>query len=202
MMTMDAAKSVTATFTISSQNIPLTLGWNLVSFNLQPVDTSITTVLASLDGNYDLVYAWDATGAHSSSGNWMIYDTTVPPYVNTLHNLDETMGFWIRMTAVDTLVVGGTAPTATNISLSTVAGGWNLVGYPSVVNHILPDALSLHGVGTDFSLVYAYHGSDTADPWKMFDRTAPPYANDLLEMAPGWGYWVRISADHTWEVEY
>jgi hypothetical protein len=200
---MDGTKSVTAAFsTTPAQSIALVTGWNLVAFNLHQTDTSITTVLSSISGHYNLVYAWDATGAHSSSGNWLIYDTTVPEYVNTLHNLDETMGFWIRMTAVDTLVVGGTAPTTSIIALSTVAGGWNLVGYPSSVNHTLPDVLSLHGVGTDFSLVYAYHASDTADPWKMFDRTAPPYANDLGEMTAGSGYWVKVTAGHTWEVEY
>ena len=47
-----------------SQHLPRT-GWNLASFNLQPPDTDITTVLSSLSGSYDLVYAWDASGAHS-----------------------------------------------------------------------------------------------------------------------------------------
>ena len=91
---------------------------------------------------------------------------------NTLRNLDETMGFWIHMTAADTLDVVGTAPTTTNIALLDNAGGWNLVAYPSVADRQLPAALSDHGVGTDFSLVYAYHANDTADPWKLFDPTA------------------------------
>jgi hypothetical protein len=29
-----------------------------------------------------------------------------------------------------------------------------------------------------------------------------PAGNDLLELAPGWGYWVKVSATHTWAVDY
>jgi hypothetical protein len=106
------------------------------------------------------------------------------------------------MTAADTLDVYGTKPTTSSIDLATTAGGWNLVGYPAAANHALPDALSLHGVGTDFSLVYAHHANDLADPWKMYDRIGPAFANDLPEMSPGWGYWVMVSVPHTWNVNY
>ena len=59
-VTMDAAKSVTATFTLNVHSIPLYVGWNLVSFNLHPQNTDIATVLTSITGNFDLVYAWNA----------------------------------------------------------------------------------------------------------------------------------------------
>ena len=68
--------------------IPLVTGWNLVSFSLQPASTAITDVLSSIDGNYDLVYAWDASGGHSGAGNWMRYAPGIPG--NTLATLDET----------------------------------------------------------------------------------------------------------------
>ena len=106
------------------------------------------------------------------------------------------------MTAAGTLNVTGSVPVTTNINLSTAGGGWNLVAYPAGVNRALPAALSDNGVGTDFSLMYAYHASDTTDPWKLFGRTTPAWANDLTELSPGWGYWVKVSADHTWSVKY
>jgi hypothetical protein len=112
------------------------------------------------------------------------------------------MGFWIRMTSPDTLEVTGTAPTTTNIELLDNAGGWNLVGYPSAVNRSLPSALADHGVGTNFSMMYAYHANDTADPWKLYDSDAPSWSNDLAELTPGWGYWVKVSVDHAWNVDY
>jgi hypothetical protein len=187
----------------STHSIPLVAGWNLISFNVHPGNTDIATVLSSIAGNYNLVYAWDATGAHSSSGNWIKYaPPPAPPYANTLHNLDETMGFWIRMTAADTLEVTGTVPVTTNINLSVNAGGWNLVGYPSAVNRSLPAVFSSNGVGTDFSLVYSFRANDATDPWKLFNRTGAPYANDLQLLAPGWGYWVKVNVNHTWSVIY
>ncbi|MBI5965683.1 MAG: hypothetical protein HY863_19575, partial [Chloroflexi bacterium] len=172
--------------------------WNLISFSLNPENTDVATVLSSIDGNYDLIYAWDAS---SASDNWLMYDPNVPPFLNSLDHLDGTMGFWIHMTAADTLEVTGIVPVTTNINLYTNAGGWNLVAYPSGVNRSLPEALSDHGVGTDFSLVYAYYAND-AVPWKLFDMNLPPFLNDLNELTPGWGYWVKVSVNHTWTVRY
>jgi hypothetical protein len=196
---MEAAKTVTAIFTRNTdvtQPIPLVSGWNLVSFNLHPASTAITDVLSSLGSNYDLVYAWDASGGHSGAGNWMRYAPGIPG--NTLETLDETQGFWIRMTIADMLDITGTTPTTTNISLLTTASGWNLVGYPSVQNRSMPEALTTHGV-TDYSLVYAYHAND-ADTWKRYAPGVP--GNDLLELAPGWGYWIKVGTTSTWDVEY
>ena len=182
----------------SAQNISLVTGWNLISFNLLPTSNAITDVLSSIAGNYNMVYAWDATGAHSSSGNWMRYAPGIPG--NTLSTLDVNQGFWIRMTADDILVITGTPPTISYISLSTSAGGWNLVGYPSALNRSLPDAFSAHGVpSADFSSVYAYHANDS-DTWKRYAQGIP--GNDLLELAPGWGYWVKVTSAHSWDVDY
>lgn len=196
----------TALFTINpiQQSINLVAGWNLVSFNLVPYpSTAIADVLASLGTNYDLVYAWDASGAHSvSSGNWIKYARTTPAGA-TLTNLTQAQGFWINMTAPATLVVSGSYAT-TSIQLLTGAGGWNLVGFPSEAGVALPGALSV--LGTDYSLVFAYHADEiTTDPWKLFDRAieaTASYANDLRSMAPGWGYWIKVSADRTLSVNY
>jgi len=195
-----AMVSTPATFSItpatSTHSISLVLGWNLVSFNVQPEDTSITTVLASIAGNYDLVYAWDST---SISDNWLMYDPNMP-FGNNLEHLDNTIGFWIHMISGDTLEVTGIIPVTTNIELSTIAGGWNLVGYPSGVVRPLPEALSENGAGDDFSLVYAYKANDAA-PWKMFDP-GMPFGNDLTDLAPGWGYWIWVNAGCTLSVDY
>jgi hypothetical protein len=179
-----------------SHSLPLVPGWNLVSLPLHPFSTAILDVLASLAGNYDLVYAWDASGGHVGAGNWMRYAPGIPG--NTLATLDETQGFWIRMTSDDMLEITGFAHTTTNISLSTTASDWNLVGYPSIVNRNMPEALTAHGV-TDYSLVYAYH-TDDSDTWKRYAPGVP--GNDLLELVPGWGYWIKVGTTSTWDVEY
>ena len=181
----------------ATQDIILEPGWNLVSFRLQPQDTSIAAVLSSIDGNFDLVYAWDAYN------QWLSCDN-IPLSPDTLHNLDEKMGFWIHMTAAGTLTVVGSVPTTTDIDLYATGAGWNLVGHPSAVNRDLPGVLEDHGVGTDFSLVYAYHANDPGDVWKLWDRTAWSDGFDqyLPYLSPDWGYWVKVSAGHTWDVAY
>jgi hypothetical protein len=157
------------------------------------VNTNITDVLASILGNYSLVYAWDA-----ATGSWLKYDTSAPGYANTLSTLDERMGFWVKMTTAAWLNVTGAQPVITSIPL---AAGWNLVGYPASADLALPDALSLHGVGSDFNLVYAWFAND-ATQWKKFDLTAPSFANTLTELAPGYGYWIDTGGSHTWFVNY
>jgi hypothetical protein len=112
------------------------------------------------------------------------------------------MGFWIRMTAADTLDVTGTIPPSTNVPLLDNAGGWNLVAYPSNTAGNLPNVLSDHGVGADFAMAYAYHPEVPGDVWKLYDVSAPPIINDLTQMIPGFGYWVKVKADHTWVVGY
>ena len=183
--------------TPTTQYIPLVPGWNLVSFNLQPADTAIDVVLASIAGSYDRVYAWNG-----ETQSWLQHDPAAPAYSNTLHNLDETQGFWINITFPVILSVTGIPPTTTDIPLYASGGGWNLVGYPAYTPRDLPGALQDHGVGTDFSMVYAYDANDSGDPWKLFDRAAPPFSNDLTAMSPGLGYWITATADSTWQVDY
>jgi VCBS repeat-containing protein len=183
-----------ATVTVSiyavTQSISLYRGWNLVSFYVQPTNTSVAAVLASINNQYTLVYAWDATSG------WLVYDPSSSSG-NTLNNLDEKMGFWIKMITDKTLVVGGSAPNATSINLKI---GWNLVGYPSEVNGTLPDIFTGHGVGdTTYSLVYTYHADEPSlTRWKLFDPTEG--TDTLTELVPGWGYWIKASAETTWIV--
>ncbi len=192
-------ENVTAQY--STHSIPLVPGWNLVSFNVHPASTAVADVLATVAGNFDLVYAWDAS---VSSGNWLKYDN-IDLSPDTLATLDETAGFWIHMTDADTLEVSGSPLMTTNISLHTDAGGWNLVSYPAGLNRALPGALEDHGV-TDgnYTYVYSYRADDSTDPWKLYDSddATPPWVSDLTEMASGFGYWIFVSSESTWAVSY
>ena len=74
-----------------------------------------------------------------------------------------------------------------------------MVGYPASVDRDLPGVIQDHGVGTDFSLVYA-QASDGS--WMHYDLNAPAYQNTLTIMIPGRGYWLKASANNTWQVDY
>ena len=172
---------------IQYSRIYLQADWNLLSLPLILADTSIEAVLSSISGDYDLVYAYDGC---DTADPWKRYDVNAPPYANDLTNLDGKTGIWIRITDTPTLIVSGQVPTGTDIQLCE---GWNLVGYPSTQAKPITDALS--SIEGKYTLVYAYDASDTTDPWKKYDVSAPPYANDLTEMQPGLAYWIKVSDD-------
>ena len=102
------------------------------------------------------------------------------------------------MTASGPLTVTGYPPVSTTIPLSTVVlSGWNLVGYPSRTAMTLPGDLAGH-----FTLIYAYHADDSGDPWKLFDKDAPSFVNDLPSLTATWGYWIQVSSPLSWTVTY
>ncbi len=172
--------------------IALRHGWNLISIHLSPDSSAITDVLSSVEGQYELVYTYDASDVTDTWKHWIV---AAPDYLNDLTEIDETMGVWIQATGDPTLVVSGSAPSSTNISLYA---GWNLVGYPSQTT--LPVTEALASIDGKYDLVYAYDAWDGEDPWKKYNTAAPSFLNDLTEMGPGWGYWLRVSEDCTWSV--
>jgi hypothetical protein len=183
----------------ATHNIPLVSGWNLISFNLQPYPSKAPAdVFASIADNYDLVYAWDATGASSANGNWMIFDPDISS-PDTLEEIDENLGLWIHVTSASTLSVKGFMPTTTTINLLTTGNGWNLVGFPSSLS---PAPAVSFTDSTNVSLVYAYDPSDVNNPWKLYQPGIPDYVIDLASMQAGFGYWVLVTAEDTWNVAY
>jgi hypothetical protein len=80
--------------------IPLCAGWNLIGYP-SGVGKSVTEVLAGIDGQYDLVYAYDA----SDTGDpWEKYDPNAP-VGNDLKTMRPWLGYWIRMTEPATLTI-------------------------------------------------------------------------------------------------
>ncbi len=65
-----------------------------------PFDTKITSVLSSIGGKYDNVWA-------NVNGEWLSYSPTVLPLTSTLKNLDGTFAFYIEMNQAATLTVYG-----------------------------------------------------------------------------------------------
>ena len=161
---------------------PESNGWNFVSFNLAPADTSLTSILADIEGNYDRVMYYDA-----STGQWNSYVPGRPDHFNNLRTWDHTMGLWIRMTGNATLTVEGYVPSITDVTLYP---GWNIIGLPSesAGNHDLPPEVTRIG---HFDASEEYNIAYTDD-----------VAGYVFE--PGQGYWVYNGAHEPviWTVEY
>lgn len=62
----------------------------------------------------------------------------------------------------------------------------------SVTAGDISDVLS--SIQGQYQIVWAYNASDTADPWKAYIPGAPDAVNDLQEMTPGQGYWIKMAS--------
>lgn len=164
-------------FSLDVETVHLSPGWNLISLPLQPQPEATPSVLASVEGGYDVVYGWDAgagryLSSFGASGN--------------LARLDETMGFWIRTKDEATLSVVGEAPGPVQIPL---VEGWNLIGYPW--HTPLPPQEALASIDGNYDIVYAWDAASGS--WLSY---APGLGyGTLKEMGPGRGYWLRASRD-------
>jgi len=169
----------------SGTTLNLYTGWNLISLPLMPEDTSITSLLSTINGNYSIVWEYNAS---DTSDHWKKYDPGVP-FGNDLTNMEPGKGYWIMMTSDDTLPISGTVPESTDIVLKT---SWNLVGFNSLDNKPIAEALS--SINGNYSIVWTYDASDTTDHWKKYDPGVP-FGNDLINIEPGRGYWIMMTSE-------
>ncbi|MFW6304334.1 MAG: M14 family zinc carboxypeptidase [Candidatus Saliniplasma sp.] len=161
-------------------------GWNFVSFNLVPEDTSLTGILEDPDngiaGNYDKVMYYDA-----GTDEWLSYMPERDDHFNGEIQWDETRGLWIRMTVDDTLTVEGNEPTSTDITLKP---GWNMVSYSS-------STATVEGTPAEVTIVGYFDAAQD-------NNVAYDYDPANFEFSPGEGYYIYNDADYdvTWTVDY
>ena len=172
--------------------IPLKAGWNLVSFPNLLQNTLVTDLLSSISGQYESVYSYKGC---DTADPWKIYNPALPPYANDLQYVDRTTGIWIKMKQDTELNVSGTFSITTNIPL---CNGSNMVSYTGSQAKPVVEALS--SISGKYNKVYGYKATDPSDPWKIYDPSLPPYANDLTTLEPGFGYWINVGQNCTLSV--
>jgi hypothetical protein len=175
---------VTAHFVEITFDVPLTAGWNLVSVPLIQTNTALTTVLASISGQYDIVQYYDVL---DTTDHWKTYATFKPPILNDLNTLTNKMGFWIHATSPCVLTAYGPIPSGTWIPLYA---GSNMVGYPTLDTSTTV-AAALAGTGYDKVEV-----CDLGEPYNLIE------VPDTYVMQPGEGYLIHVPADTLWTVNW
>jgi len=149
-----------------------------MSFSVIPESPEVSSVLASIDGQYKVVRGYE--------DSYLSYYPDRSPDRNTLHTLDPYHGYWIKMNTDATLHLTG-QPLATDTPL-VLSEGWNLVSY-------LPDAplsvgTALYSIDGQYTTVLSYdQGAISYYP------SLPPEMNTLTTLQPGHGYWIKMSQE-------
>ena len=176
----NAAEPVSRTVVVEkstvTQGLSLKAGWNLVSFYVEPEDAAPATVLASIMDK--LVQIKNLTSS---------YDPSLPFFLNTLTSLNVKDGYWVKVKEAVSLEVEGALPAGASI---TVKKGWNLVGYPRESGEA--PASELASLGSTVVQIKNLTSS--------YDPALPFFLNTLTTMAPGLGYWLKVTENGTWTV--
>ncbi|MBC8501060.1 MAG: carboxypeptidase regulatory-like domain-containing protein [DPANN group archaeon] len=176
-------------------DLSLKEGLNLVSFPFahivgdideNPVfNDSIILQTESIESNLASVFYYE-------EGEWYSYNPDKPPFLNTLHTLNESQGAWFNIDSVDTLTLTGLSryPVSFNMHI-----GLNLIGYPAT--EIRDPSVVMNGVYGTYENLLTYNASN--GEWLSYNPDKPPFLNSLHEMLPGQGFWVYATQDSTWE---
>lgn len=158
-------------------------GWYLLSLTSEPEDNSISSVLESIDGKYDKVWAY-------VNGAWKLYDPDNPEF-SDLQELSAGQGFWILINEASALTTFGTDVDGDSVELIK---GWNLAG----INSKIPVSISqaLDSIAGRYLSVWAYIGGE----WKKYDPNNESNS-DLKELIPGYGIWINAILDTTWSIQ-
>ena len=153
----------------------LAKGWNLISLPLHDeTDMTVANIIdESLSGSYDALYQ---------------YDASTPSFVSlsSADTMENGVGYFINMTAVDTWSYSGEPCKSIEIVLSQ---GLNCVGWINETGSALPDALN--SIDGDYNYVARWDANDPK--YGVYDANAPlgvPEFIDFETMERGNGYWI------------
>ena len=146
-----------------TQNIQLVPGWNLISTNVSPADSSIATLFNGLD----------VQEIKTTDGYWRKGQN---PAFNSLQALTAGQAYLINMNIAGKLSVSGTALSTVNYQFAT-GTGWHYIGCPYQSNTLL-------------STIFT--NTNTATTVKNFDGFWTPNGiNSITNLEPGKGYFLK-----------
>jgi hypothetical protein len=163
--------------------INLAAGRNLISFPLQPQDTSRDVILAPILDKIISVWWLDPVIG------WRWYKPGEPSNFGDV--MEAGVGYWMNVTEDTSLIIQGTPP-PTTIALND---GRNLVGY----NLLEPKGIeaAMASIHPNYSKVWAFL---PVFGWRWYDP-ANPGGSNLWELSPGMGIWLNSIGSQIWDVD-
>jgi len=175
---------------VTSYDIPLAEGWNLISLPLIPASTAITDIInaenlasGNID-NVDLVYYFDTV-----SESWLWWNGAP---ASTLTTMEDGKGYWISIAdSPDILTVHGTDTASPGQSPPEyeVFEGWNMIGFTSPVD--IAHERYLDTISDDYQIVYGWD-TETEAYFSVY-----PLGAHGGRMEPGYGYWILMDSAGT-----
>jgi len=166
-----------------TQSINLNAGWNLISFDVSPSDASMVNTFGSLQSD-NLIYV---TGFDNGA---KIYDPLLPPFLNTLTQVEDGFGYWVKVESADVLDVSGTCVIGN--FRNEYNEGWNLVAYPANNPETVSDYYEVMIALEDLLYISSFNNGVFT-----FDPILPPFLNTLQVMQNGFGYWTKVESNST-----
>jgi hypothetical protein len=171
---------------LTSYNITLYTGWNLVSLPFEPDSTAIADVIAAINTTLAFIWGWDAEGQA-----WLWYEPG--NQFSTLSTMGDGSGFWFYMNGPAILevfkqeAVGLGAPA----SPYDVFVGWNLIGFTSTTS-MSPESY-LASIAGNYNFIWGWDAGGQAWLW----HEPGNQFSTLSTMEPGDGFWLWATAEGT-----
>jgi len=152
---------------VTSYQIDLIEGWNLVSLPLVPDETDIVTLMTGVD----------AASVRSYQGGWLTY---TPGVGGSLTTMTDEYGYWILMNSDDTMTFSGNLvlPPPNLPPSYAVSSGWNLISFHSLT--AVPAGAYLDGIAGKWTKIWGYENG------QFFAASS----SDMLQS--GLGYWLAV----------
>jgi hypothetical protein len=164
----------------SAYKVPLSPGWNLVSFPGTPTDNTLTAVMGTNPAGTVLGY---------QNGEWLTASKSGSEWAGTLTKVEAGYGYWVNttaFTAISTLIPE--ANPAAVLPTVPVTTGWNLLGVVDIALNAASTAVDGGDSSTYFSSIdwsVAYQFDTQGNAWvKSVSGTADN------RIATARGYWV------------
>jgi len=164
------------------QEILLQAGWNIISLNITPYNIGMMNIVQPIADSSHLVKVIDEAGG-------FIQEIPGSGWLNTIDDMANTEGYYIKVSADDSLLVEG-RPIVTPYSIA-LQTGWNIMGYPLQNDQ---DAITaLQSLINDSQLI------KVIDEAGGFIQHIPGlgWMNTIVNFEPGEGYYIKVSANAT-----
>lgn len=174
----ESADSVTVSVIIEpdQQMIPLTAGWNIISFNLDLLGMDMMEVVEPLINDTNLIKVQDERGA--------AIEKPMDSWMNNIGKAKMAEGYKIKVQEIDTLYIEGVSiDLPYRVYLNT---GWNIVGVPYDTSKNAARVFS--PLRNNFRFVKAQDESGAS----MENIEPLGFVNNLGMLEPGKGYKLKI----------